>query len=337
MSSLPVERRHPLLRWVAPIVVVGGVVAAITSAVSAKSAHSRPLPTTSAAQLVAAVLSSTASQYSGTIVAQLSLGLPDVARRAALADDPDDRSLDAALDGSHTMRVWSGGPNRQRLELVGATSEVDVVRDGQDVWEWNSDSRTATYTEPEPTQVSLPSLLLTPDELVPPRLAERLLTLLADSSSTVLRQGDQVADRPTYELVVTPRVSGSRIGSVHVEVDGHTRLPLGVQVYARGVASPAIDIAFSSVRFQAPASAIFTAPPSSGNSGVASAPSPSTRTVSTAGSGWLSVAIYHGGAAPADGKQRLATSDLLCILVTSSGVVLVGAVDPTVLYAASTP
>jgi hypothetical protein len=185
---------------------------------------------------------------------------------------------------------------------------------------------------------------------------------MGPSTKVTVSPGREVADRPTYELVLTPRDPATRVGSVHIEIDGEQKVPLGVQVYPRGATSPAIDVAFTSVTFKTPSDGYFEfspppgatvrrgGQPSSATPGVASATPGAAPT--TTGSGWATVAEYRATAtgtatltkpmgaslravSGAWGTGRLLESPLLCVLVTQDGRVFAGAVDPSALYAAA--
>jgi hypothetical protein len=138
-------------------------------------------------------------------------------------------------------------------------------------------------------------------------------------------------------------------------------MPLGVQVFARGSSSPAIDVSFSHVTFKTPAADNFkfTPPPGATVKQSGAAPRPTKPALDTApgttttiGSGWTSIAEYRTTPAQIDkvagpmlgqlksvsgawGHGRLLTSALLSALVTDDGRVFVGAVDASALYAAA--
>ena len=58
--------------------------------------------------------------------------------------------LTSLVSGSNTLRVWSDGPDRARLAMIGSAEESDVIRNGRDVWVWSSASDTADhYVLPE--------------------------------------------------------------------------------------------------------------------------------------------------------------------------------------------
>lgn len=322
------------------------------------------LPRTTSAALLGDVQAASVSGFSGTIVAQLSLGLPSLPGIAGAGSDSGsgEASVAGLLSGSHTMRLWYGGADRQRLALLGVTSETDVFHFGRDLWQWDSETHVATHTTLPAMPASAPAVPFPAEtgSLTPQQLAARALAAVRPSTDVTLGANRVVADRSAYELVLTPRDPASRIGSVRIAVDGDTKLPLGVQVYARGGSSPAIDVAFSSVSFKTPSAEYFRFTPPPGAKVRKEAPpavtaAPAGRTapaLSTVGSGWTSVVEYRatpgelaslGGGALTTlprvsgtwGHGRLLESALFCALVADDGRVFVGAVDPPALYVAA--
>ncbi len=262
------------------------------------------------------------------------------------------------LSGSHTMRFWYGGVDRQRVALLGTTDETDVFHDGRDLWQWDSDDHVATHTVLPAESAQRPDS--TPaTELTPQQVAQRLLAAVEPSTAVTVEHNRSVADRSAYELVLTPRDPATRVGSVRIAVDGSTKMPLGVQVFPRGKSSPAVDVSFSHVTFKLPAARnfSFTPPPGAtvrnGTSADGPVDQPLHGRVTTIGSGWTALAEYHATAAQitkiagsvvdalapvhgAWGSGRLLDSALVSVLVTDDGRVFAGAVDPSALYAAAT-
>ena len=362
-------QRHRAVRWLAPVGVLAAAGIAAGGMIAAK-ASPEPLPPTTPAELLADMQGPAVPGFAGTVVAQMSLGLPEL---PGLTGGASSTSLTALLAGSHTLRVWSGGADEQRIALLGATDETDVFHSGKDVWEWDSSTHTATHlTLPElgPKPLVTPEA---PSTLTPQELANRALATL-DKSTEVQVDGTRVvADRSTYVLVLTPRDAATRVASVRICVDGKTKLPLAVQVYARGDSSPAIDVAFTDVSFrtQSPGYFRFTPPPGvtvhdasrddakqgddaneSGGAGANHAAPSSLSKPSLIGSGWAAVVEYHATSKQVQqltkgalhalpsvhgtwGTGRLFESSLLSALVTDDGRVFAGAVDPATLYAAA--
>ena len=54
-------------------------------------------------------------------------------------------SLPGLLSGSTTARVWKSGEDRSRIAVDAPFAEFDVVRDGQDLWTFDSASSDVTH------------------------------------------------------------------------------------------------------------------------------------------------------------------------------------------------
>lgn len=364
MNSGSVLQRHRALRWLAPVAVLGAAGIAAGGMMAAK-ASPEPLPPTTPVALLAGMQTTSAPGFSGTVVAQMSLGLPEL---PGITGASESTSLTSLLAGSHTLRVWFGGPDEQRVALLGVTDEVDVFHSGSDVWQWDSSTHTATHLTVPTGSGDEPKPLVTPESpstLTPQELASRALAALDKSTEVRIDGTRTVADRSAYVVLLTPRDTSTRIGSVKISVDGKTKLPLAVQVYARGASAPAIDVAFTDVSFRAPASSYFRftpppgatvhddAHPSSSSSASDDATEPhGFGKAHVVGSGWSSVLELRASAkqvqqltkgalrtvqhvSGAWGTGRLVDSALLSALITDDGRVYAGAVDPSALYAAA--
>lgn len=361
MHVPPILARSRALRWLAPVGVVGVAALAATGAFSA-SASSDDLPATTPAALIAAVQTSGIEGFSGTVVSHLSLGLPDL---PAIGNGDETTSFTSLLTGSHTMQVWYGGLGKQRIALLGATDETDLFRNGTDVWQWSSADQVAVHSKvPAGARTPAPVPSAT-SSLTPADLASGALRALDPTTKVSMDGNHTVADRSAYELVLTPRTTATKVASVHISVDGETKIPLGVQVYARDASSPAVDVAFTSIRFgaQAERNFVFSPPPNAtvheaGSSG-SSRPSAEPRSAAgghakprATGSGWTTVVGLDPGKSavakllgPAGkamtpvsgawGTGRLLESALVSVLVTTDGRIFAGAVDPDSLYAAA--
>jgi hypothetical protein len=232
------------------------------------SATSESLPATTPTALIAAVRSSDMPVFSGTVVTQLSLGLPEL---PDLAQTSSGATFASMLSGSHTLMVWYGGVDKQRVALLGTTDETDFFRDGTDMWQWSSDDHTAIHLMVPARGTSVDGTDGTAASagsgtafaaMTPAAMAHRALAALDPSTEVSVISGGTIADRSTYELVLTPRSPLTKIGSVHICVDGATKIPLAVRVFARSASTPAIDIAFSSISFSKPSERnfLFTPP-----------------------------------------------------------------------------
>ncbi|MCW2818452.1 MAG: Outer rane lipoproteinsorting protein [Marmoricola sp.] len=320
--------RRPLLRWLVPagvaVVLAGG-----GSAVGLIQANAgeRLAPRT-AAQLLVDVQKAQVKGLSGTIVQDAELGLPSL---PGLGGGSGSSDLSSLVSGSHTLRVWSDGTQRSRVSLMGSLGESDVVRDGRTVWVWSSKAKTATrYTLPahQSSDRSPADTTVTPQQA-----AESALKALTPSTRVAPDGTATVAGRRAYELVLEPRQAGSLVGSVRIAVDGATRVPLRVQVFARGASDPAFEVGFTSFDPTAPAASVFAFNPPPGTKVTTKDPGapgssekaqkPSTREGSKAGAkaeepvvsgtGWATVVVAkvpaQAVAGMLSGASRGATGD----------------------------
>ena len=245
MSVSAIFSRHRLLRWIVPLGVAAAVGLVAGGAFSAQAADK--LEPRTAAQLLADLQTSHVNGFYGTVVQRSSLGLPELPNIGGASSSG---SLTDLLSGSHTARVWYAGPTKQRIAVMDSVNETDVFRDGDQLWQWSSATKTAVHTQlpSGSSKHSAPAPTLTPDQV-----AKRALAAL-DPTTIVQTDNDKtVAGRAAYELVLVPRATGSRIGAVHIAIDGEHKVPLGVQVYARGAdPSVAIDVSFTDINFTVP-------------------------------------------------------------------------------------
>jgi outer membrane lipoprotein-sorting protein len=348
----PILQRHPALRWLVPfgILCIAGVAAA---GLFHATASSDSLPRTTPAALIGAVQDTQVTGYSGTVVSHLSIGLPDL---PTVANAGEDMSFTSLLSGSHTLQVWYGGPGKQRIALLGATDETDLFHYGADMWQWSSADRVALHAVLPADAERRIGPAVSSASMTPAALGRTLLAALDPSTDVSVSEDHSVADRSAYELVLTPRTDSTKIGSVHIEVDGATKMPLGVQVYARGSSSAAIDVAFTSIHFGEQSDRNFTFQPPA-NASVREVKMPSRteqrQHVHITGSGWTSVlsikadpddvekfgkGLLHKATVPVAGSWgngRLLDDELLSVLVTRDGRIYVGCVQPGDLYAAA--
>lgn len=329
-------------------VAAGPVAGALTSA------HA-DLPPRSAQQLLVDIQSADLHGLSGTVVETADLGLPSLPESLAPAGaDPL-----ALVSGSHTLRVWSAGPDASRVALVSSFGESDLVRHGSDVWAWTSSTHQATHWSVPADGPGAPVVPLTPQQA-----ADRAIAALDPTTRVTDAGTTTVANRPAYLLQLTPRSTTTLIGSVQIAIDGATHVPTRVQVFPRGSSTPGLSIGFKKFRPSAPPASVFDFRPGPGvtvkqggsQPHAAQQPDKHLATMSppkVTGTGWDTVVV---AALPADalgtshqvsgllrtlptvsgswGSGHLLQGTLFSVLLTDDGRVAVGAVPPDQLYAA---
>ncbi|WP_248959172.1 LolA family protein [Sphaerisporangium perillae] len=247
----------------AAIAVVGAAVG--TGPVIAAVQGDPTLPDRTAEQLLAEV-AKTARQsqppaMSGTVVETASLGLPSLPIPGGSSSSP--MSL---LSGSHTLKVWYGGDDRLRLALPGPMSETDLISTGKgEAWVWQSDANTATrYKLPEGKAGAHATPSVLPTAKTPSDVAAEVLKAADGNTSIRVENGQHIAGRAAYQLVLTPKASTSLVKEVRLALDGENYIPLRVQIYAKGTAEPAFEVGFTQVTFSTPAPENFAFTPPAG-------------------------------------------------------------------------
>jgi outer membrane lipoprotein-sorting protein len=260
---------RPAARWALP----AGLAAAVVGAglVAPVVAAAEPdLPDRSAAELLVDLQSAEVEGFSGTLVHRADLGLPSLPGLTTGGGGPGGSTDPTALlDGEHVLRVWAVGPDRSRVSLHGEMGELTVVADGEDLWTWSSDDRTATrYLLPDDGPgTPADDLRARVDAVVPPltprEVSDLVLEALDPSTDVSVGEPVRVAGRPAHQLVLTPRAEGSLVASVRIAVDAADRVPTRVQVFAVGHDAPALEVGFTSLSLVPPDedTVTFTPPP----------------------------------------------------------------------------
>jgi outer membrane lipoprotein-sorting protein len=362
-----VPRLSRRARWAVPagaLVITGGVIAGSVISV----AQAAPgLPTRTAAQLLADVAQSTTPPLTGTVVETASFGLP------ALPATGNPTSLSSLLTGSHTVRVFYSSPDHFRLAVPQSLSESDVIRDGSTAWLWQSTLNKVTkFTLPAHSAQAVPKQPLTPQQAAQQVLAAvgPTTTVRVASNVTVAGQaayGLVLAPKDARSLVgqVQIDVDGRYGVPLRVQVFARGASSAAFQVGYTDIHF--VAPASADVSFTPPAGATVTQVNLANGGGKATGNAGSG--VSAIGSGWLTVlklpssALTPSAPAPGAGSStgtagdssavlrallasatpvhgawgtgRLLRTSLVSVLMTDQGSTFVGAVDPSVLYAAA--
>jgi outer membrane lipoprotein-sorting protein len=330
------------------VVVVAGVAIAVPVAANA----SVSLPTKTPAQVLELLESSRVQAFSGEITETSDLGLPSLPTGATAEGSGSDSSLAsdlALLTGSNSLRVYVDGPKNLRLQDLGSLSERDVIRDGKDLWTYDSQSNSVEHatltvnpnqhfsrpgvvpsTPGQPSiaepRISQPSIPQTPDGL-----AKELVAKLESTSTLSVDDNLRVAGRAAYDLVLTPNATDTLVGSVAIAVDADTGMPLQVQVMAAGQKDPAVSIGFTSLDLSKPDASLFDFTPPAGAKvkelkspltrpvGPTHAPNAKPNTQSTekvTGHGWDAVVTIAATSSEAGQLGKLSTSPEFAELTT---------------------
>jgi outer membrane lipoprotein-sorting protein len=361
------DRTRRRLAWAAPVAVAGVIAGAVALSGTSASGATPHLPAKSAAQLLTAVQTGTATSFSGRVSETANLGLPTLPG----GHSPASLSWQTFLSGTHTARVWADGPDKQRIALVGELSEADVVHRGTNLWTYTSDTNTVTHS----TVPARGGADATPSaaDVTPSAVAARVLKTVSPTTSVTVDTARRVAGRNAYTLVLAPRDARSTVRKVTISIDAKKFVPLRVQVFGKGSA-PAFSTGFTSISYGRPAASTFAFVAPKGattstdplgvrsthgrhhdrpSSSASSTPRTTTSKPAVIGTGWTSVVELPstagaslGGSTVRDLTSAVGTSGnrllhtaLVNAVILPDGRAFVGAVSPALLerIAATTP
>jgi outer membrane lipoprotein-sorting protein len=266
---MSIFERNPTLRWAVPAVTAVALVGGGAAVGGLHAIADAGLPARTAAELLVDVQQARLDGLSGTVVQKSDLGLPDLPVAGA-SGGAGSSNLTSLISGTHTMRVWFAGPDKARMALLGTLGESDVIRNGKDVWVWSSQDKTAQHfvlpAHDAAGKSKAAARMPSPTDLPtsPQDAAERALAAITPSTEVTTSGTATVAGRSAYELVLKPKEATSLVAQVRVAIDGTEHVPLRVQVFAKSVADPVFEVAFSAVDFARPDAAQFTFKPPPG-------------------------------------------------------------------------
>jgi outer membrane lipoprotein-sorting protein len=309
---------RPVLRWLVPATAAAAVIGGGVAIGSLATAGEPSLPPRTAAQLLVDLQTARLDGLSGTVVQRADLGLPPIANLAGMSG----QGLASLVSGKNTLRVWYAGPDKARVALMSTLGESDIIRNGSDVWVWNSRTKEASHTKltgelagkgtPDPLPSGIPNLPATPQEA-----ADMALKAIDPSTEVTVDRTGRIAGRDAYQLVLRPRDKASLVGEIKVAIDATEHVPLRFQVFPKGANDAAFEAAFTQISFDRPEAGQFTFNPPPGTKvneekpEAAAAPEPEGRPElpkgtpadepRTVGTGWTTVVMAKVGQPDANG------------------------------------
>jgi hypothetical protein len=94
--------------------------------------------------------------------------------------------------------------------------------------------------------------------------ARQILAAIGPSTVVSVQRNVMVAGQPAYQLSLVPKTARSLVGRVTIAVAATGYFPLRVQVFARGAASPAFSVGYTSLTLGRPAASNFAFTPPAG-------------------------------------------------------------------------
>ncbi len=211
------------------------------------------LPSVSPSTLIASTLHAVANRtpVSGTVTTHVDLGIPQLPSNL---NDPAGPA--AVLLADQTFKVWYGHDGIRVAQIL-PFAERDLVANRTDLWFWDAQRFTAWHEAVDQTAA----------RQAPPSLGDltRLVSeVLHDNRSYVaasVAQAQVVAGRDVYVLRLTPATADTLLGRIDVAIDAETRMPLSLQVFARGSSAAVVEVKYASVEFGPVDASMFTFTP----------------------------------------------------------------------------
>jgi outer membrane lipoprotein-sorting protein len=208
------------------------------------------LPDITAEALVESVVQAKPAAFGGSVEVNNDLGIPGLGGIPQLSD------------GASSLRMWTDGTGRVRLQVPAGDSEKTFVDDGGTSWLWDSAEQTVQKVphgalEGQRKPEGVPS--------DPVALARDVVSRVQQFSEVTVDGTARVAGRAAYELVLTPKPTERTVlREVRVAVDAELRAPLRVSVLTNGTNAPAVQVGFSELEVGPQDAELFSFTPPAG-------------------------------------------------------------------------
>jgi hypothetical protein len=243
------------------LILAATVVAAVVlsaAVLTAAGATTRPdLPPIAPDRLVASSLGAIADRslsMSGTFQTHVDLGIPQLPGLPADASGP----LGLLLS-DQTFKVWRSSDGVRLAQILPA-AERDLVVTPTQAWLWDSTRFTAWHAVPS----AAPQLPSEPTMADLDTLVSNLMTRLSPYAALSEAPQTEVAGRAAYVLSLTPVSTSTLVDRVEVAIDGETRIPLRLEIFARGTTAPVVRIGYTDVSFGGVDPSVFAFRPPAG-------------------------------------------------------------------------
>lgn len=253
-------------RWI-PAIAVPAVVVAGAIAVPQIANADVKLPSKSPSAIVALARSSAGTSFQGTVSETANLGLPDISASSLGGGSQGSSAADALsqLTGTHQAKVFVSGTTAARVQTLDNLKERDVIRNGSNLWTYDSSTNKAVHvTLPSGTPRHATPQTDTGQTSTPSDVASQVLSDISQYSTISTSDNVRVAGRTAYGLTVTPKTSDTLVGSVTLDIDSATGVPLRATVLAKGQSKPAFEVGFTKIDFSNPSASTFQFTPPKG-------------------------------------------------------------------------
>jgi outer membrane lipoprotein-sorting protein len=238
------------------LAALAGLVVAIAAGGAIAVAASGTGPVPKPKRLAAAVRAALAAPAVNGISA-------DITFTNHLIDASSLQGSDPLLTGA-TGRLWLA-KDHLRLELQSVNGDAQVVVNGRSFWISEPSSKTVykgTLPASMATHKSNGNAAKKADALPTIAQIQTELTKLMQSASVSGATPSDVGGQPAYTVSIGPKHDGGLLGSAQLAWDAVRGVPLRIAVYARGNATPVLELKATNVSYgTVPASNFAVSPP----------------------------------------------------------------------------
>lgn len=177
-----------------------------------------------------------------------------------LIDSADVQGSNAVLSGA-AGRLWATRDGRVRIELQSERGDAQLVSDGKRFWAYDGSSNTV-YRGRLPQHAKKRSERKHGIPTV--TRIERVLARLGKHLDISGANPDDVAGRAAYSVRVAPKRHGGLLGGAGLAWDAARGVPLRLAVYAKGHASPVLELEATDISFGPVSAGAFAISPPAG-------------------------------------------------------------------------
>jgi outer membrane lipoprotein-sorting protein len=208
-----------------------GLAGLALSALPAGADDDPVLPAIGAEELVTSALAAKAPAFAGVAELQNELGLPAVPGMEALDFE--------------SVRVFHDGEESGRVQVEREASELTFVKNADEAWAYDSQEHAAKRLTWDEADAAAARGHAEAELADPSRAAAEIIEQLRPTSDIIVDGTARVADRPAYELVLTPKpTEKTLLREITVAIDEETRVPLRFDVFANGRTEPVLSLGF---------------------------------------------------------------------------------------------
>jgi hypothetical protein len=244
------------------VAVVAALVVAAIGVANVRADPAPDLPAIGGDALLASSLAALAGPVtiSGNVETRFDLGIPQIPSSVSGGLGGGVAGVLSLVTGDQRYEVWRS-PEGVRIAHLLPFSEQDLVVNASDAWFWDASDMSAVHAGSPGMKLWRASSSVGGADVL--GSVRRALDALAPYADVSVDTTSTVAGRPAYTLVLTPTSTLTLVGRIAVAVDAETRLPLRLQVFARGGDRAAAEAGFRDVSFDAidPSMFAFAPPP----------------------------------------------------------------------------